>query len=58
MIRCKECGKHFDIVISSKGCHDYLCPICGKIHNCDYSDFISKAVKACKRMIERRGRLQ
>ena len=55
MIRCKECGKHFDIVIISEGSHDYLCPACGKIHSCDYADFIDKAVEASKKMLEKRG---
>jgi Zn finger protein HypA/HybF involved in hydrogenase expression len=58
MIRCKECGKHFDIVIIGKGSHDYLCPACGKTHSCDYADFMAKAVEACKRTLEKRDRQQ
>ena len=58
MIRCKECGQHFDIVIISKGSHDYLCPACGMRHSCDYANFMAKAVEACKITLEKRGRLQ
>ena len=58
MIRCKECGKHFDIVIISKGDHDYLCPACGSVHHFDYMAFMTKAAENCKKMLEKRGRLQ
>src|SRR5436190_4456069 len=30
-IRCFECGKVFDVVLTSEDPHDFPCPACGKV---------------------------
>jgi DNA-directed RNA polymerase subunit RPC12/RpoP len=57
MFYCNECGKHFDIIVTSKGSQNYRCPACGKIHIFDLDSFAKKAVEQNKKMLRKtRGR--
>jgi HSP20 family molecular chaperone IbpA len=57
MIYCNGCGKHFDIVVTSKGSRDYRCPACGKVHAFDLEAFVNKAIEQGKQMLKKkRGR--
>jgi hypothetical protein len=58
LIYCNGCGNHFDIIITCKGSHDYLCPACGKVQAFDLEAFVKKALEQSKSPTEKkRGRL-
>ena len=40
LIRCADCGKHFDIIVTGKGSKDYRCPGCGRVQSFDLHAFI------------------
>jgi hypothetical protein len=50
LIYCNGCGKHFDIVITGKGSHDYTCPACGKIQAFDLEAFVKQVMKQSKNL--------
>jgi predicted RNA-binding Zn-ribbon protein involved in translation (DUF1610 family) len=53
MIYCNGCGKHFDIVVTSKDAADHRCPACGKVHVFGLGAFIRKAIEQGKRMLRK-----
>jgi hypothetical protein len=53
MIYCNECGKHFDIVLTSKDSKNYRCPACGKVHVFDLEAFVNKAIEQGKKMLKK-----
>jgi hypothetical protein len=53
MIYCNGCGKHFDIVVTSKDPADHCCPACGKVHVFGLEAFIRKAIEQGKRMLNK-----
>ena len=55
MIYCNECGKHFDIVVTSKGSRKYRCPACGEVHAFDLEVFMNKALEQATRCLEKRA---
>jgi hypothetical protein len=57
MIRCNDCGKHFDIVVTGEGSQEYPCAACGKELVFDLEAFVRKAIEQTKKMHrKRRGR--
>ena len=56
MIYCKECGKHFDIVVTTKGSKEYWCPACGEVQTFDLEDFVNRAVEQCGKMLGKPSR--
>ena len=44
MIRCYDCGKVFDVMITSKEPHDFPCPACGRIEPVDLGSWERKAI--------------
>ena len=52
-IRCYECGKVFDVVITSKDSHDYPCPVCGKVEVFDLGSWERKAIAWQERMAKK-----
>ena|SRR5215469_2876334 len=58
LIYCNGCGKHFDIVIASKGPHDYTCPACGKVQVFDLEALIKQVMVQYKNKTgKKRGRM-
>lgn len=58
LIYCNGCGKHFDIVITGKGPHDYTCPACGKVQAFDLEALVNQVMEQCKNISrKKRGRL-
>jgi tRNA(Ile2) C34 agmatinyltransferase TiaS len=56
MIYCNQCGKHFDIVVTSKGSQKYRCPACGEVHAFDLEVFVNKALEQRNKMLgKKRG---
>ncbi len=56
-IRCYECGKVFDAVLTSKASHDFPCPVCGKVEVFDLAQWERKAIAWNKKMLRQsRGR--
>lgn len=53
MIYCNGCGKHFDIVVTTKDAADNRCPACGKVHVFGLEAFIRKAIEQGKRMLRK-----
>jgi len=53
MIYCNGCGRHFDIVVTSKDSADHRCPACGKVHAFGLEAFIRKAMEQGKRMLRK-----
>ena len=56
MILCKECGKHFDIVLAKKGPQKYCCPGCGKAQVFDMVAFVDGAIEQCYKMLGKASR--
>ena len=56
LIYCNGCGKHFDIVINSKGSHDYTCPACGKVQAFDLEALVKQVMEQCKNMSGKKRR--
>ena len=50
LIYCNGCGKHFDIVITARGPHDYACPACGKIQAFDLEALVKQVMEQSKNM--------
>ena len=50
LIYCDGCGKHFDIVVTSKDFADHRCPACGKVQVFSLEAFMRKAMEQSKRM--------
>jgi hypothetical protein len=50
LIRCEECGKHFDIVVTSEGPQNYRCTACGKELVFDLEAFMKRAIEVTKKM--------
>jgi predicted nucleic acid-binding Zn ribbon protein len=50
MIRCNECGRHSDIVVSSTDSEDHRCPACGKVQGFALEAFVKKAIDQTKKM--------
>ena len=55
-IRCYECGKVFDVVLTSKDSHDLPCPACGKVEVFDLGAWEKKAIAWNKKMFRKSGR--
>ena len=57
-IRCYECGKVFEVVLTSKESHDFPCPACGKGEVFDLGAWERKAIAWSEKMGRklRRGR--
>ena len=55
-IRCYECGKVFDVVLTSKDSHDYPCPACGKVEVFDLGAWEKRAIAWNEKMIRKSGR--
>jgi predicted RNA-binding Zn-ribbon protein involved in translation (DUF1610 family) len=53
MIRCYECGKVFDVLITSKDSHDFSCPACGKIEVFDLGAWEQKAIVYQEKMTKK-----
>ena len=53
MIYCNGCGKHFDIVVTSKDPADHRCPACGKMQVFGLEALIRKAMEQGKRMLRK-----
>jgi hypothetical protein len=53
MIYCSGCGKHFDIVVTSKDWADHRCPACGMVHPFCLEALIKKAMQQGKRMLRK-----
>jgi tRNA(Ile2) C34 agmatinyltransferase TiaS len=53
LIYCNECGKHFDIVVTSEGSKNYRCPACRRVHVFDLDAFVQKAIDQCKQMLRK-----
>lgn len=51
LIYCKDCGKHFEIVVRGKGTKDYRCPACGKVEGFDLGSLMDKALEQTKKML-------
>ncbi len=43
-IRCYQCGKVFDVTLTSKESHNFPCPACGKIEKFDLGEWQRKAI--------------
>jgi hypothetical protein len=56
MIMCKDCGKHFDIVVTREGPQNYYCSSCGKAQVFDLVAFVDGAVEQCYKMLGKRNR--
>jgi len=57
LIRCHECGKHFDIVVTEDGPKKYPCAACGKELEFDLEAFVRKAIEQTRKMHrKKRGR--
>ena len=52
LILCRECGKHFDIVVSRKGSESHRCPFCGNAQPFDLSALVAKAIEQGTKMIK------
>ncbi len=55
-IRCYECGKVFDVVLSSRAPHDFPCPACGKVEVFDLGQWERKAIAWNAKMFRKSGR--
>lgn len=53
MIYCNGCGKHFDIVVTSKDSADHRCPACGKVQVFGLESLLRKAMEQGKRMLRK-----
>ena len=53
-IRCYECGKVFDVVLTSSDLHNFPCPACGKVETFDLGSWAEKAMAKMSRKM--RGR--
>ena len=48
ILYCKECRKHFDIVLVSEASENHLCPGCGKVYGFKLDALEKKADEATK----------
>jgi hypothetical protein len=55
-IRCYECGKVFEVTLTSTESHDFPCPACGKIEVFDLGAWEKKAIAWSAKMIRKSGR--
>jgi DNA-directed RNA polymerase subunit RPC12/RpoP len=57
LIRCNECGKYFDIIVTTGGSQKYRCSACGKEVDFDLEAITRKAIEQSKKMLrKKRGR--
>jgi hypothetical protein len=56
LIYCNGCGKHFDIVITAMGPHDYTCPSCGKVQVFDLEALVKQVMEQSKKMSDKTPR--
>lgn len=58
LIYCNGCGKHFDIIITDRGPHDYICPACGKVQIFDLEALVNQVMEQHKKRTgKNRGRM-
>jgi hypothetical protein len=50
MVRCNQCERLFDIVVTSKKSEDHRCPACGKVQGFALEVFMKKAIGQTKTM--------
>ena len=55
-IRCYQCGKVYEAVLTSEEPHEFHCPDCGKIEVYDLSALSKKATAAYEKLIRRMSR--
>jgi hypothetical protein len=57
LIYCNDCGKHFDIVLTSGEPAEYQCPTCGAVQKFAFGAFVNKAIEQSRKMAGKtRGR--
>jgi hypothetical protein len=54
-IRCYQCGKVYDAVLSSEERHEFPCPACGKVEVYDLGALKEKAIAANKKLLKNWG---
>ena len=55
-IRCYQCGKVYEAVLTSEEPHEFPCPICGKIEVYDLAALRKKSTAAYEKLIRKMSR--
>lgn len=55
MIHCCQCGKVYDVVLTSEAPHDFPCPACGKIEVYHPGALKAKVIAANKKLLRELG---
>ena len=55
-IRCYQCGKVYEVVLTSEEPQEFHCPDCGKIEVYDLSALRKKATAAYEKLIRKMSR--
>jgi phage FluMu protein Com len=54
-IRCYQCGKVFDVAVTSRDPHEFPCPVCGKVEVFDLGEMERKAIAKQEKMSRQSG---
>ena len=54
-IRCYDCGKVFDVVLTSRESHDFPCPGCGKVEVFDLGGWERRMIAWNHKMFRKAG---